>query len=65
MSAWKTMDNIDDLKRAMRDGISLTELRRRRAEATQKVVDPVMDAYRKALTEHLTRQTRSSPVTPL
>lgn len=58
MSAWQTMD---DLKRAMREGISLTEFRRRREEAVRRMVDPAMEAYRKALAEHLIRNGPFAP----
>ena len=40
----------------MYEGISLTELRKRREEAAKRMVDPAMQAFRKAFAEALAAQ---------
>jgi hypothetical protein len=44
---------MTDLERCIRDGISLTELRRRREATTKQLVDPAFAAYRLALAKYL------------
>lgn len=49
------MRHLTDLERCVFEGISLTELRRRREEAARRVAEPAAEAFRKALAAHLTR----------
>ncbi len=47
------MQPMTDLERCIHEGISLTELRKRREEVSRRMVEPAMVAFRRVLAERL------------
>jgi hypothetical protein len=54
---------LTDLERCMYEGISLTELRRRREEQAKRIADPAAAAFRKAFAEYWAEVARRKTVT--